>query len=85
VVADRTQTDYRKLSPRQAEIAFELSLRNRKDEDVTVTVREPVGGDWALLQSSHPGRKRDAGTLEFEVPVPARQEVKLDYRVSVTW
>jgi len=85
VVADRTQTDYRKLSPRQAEVAFEISLRNRKDEDVTVTVREPVGGDWTLLQSSLPGRKRDAGTLEFEVPVPARQEVKLTYRVSVTW
>jgi len=85
VVADRTQTDYRKLSPRQAEVAFEISLRNRKDESATVTVREPMGGDWKLLQSSHPGRKRDAGTLEFEIEVPARQEVKLTYRVSVTW
>jgi hypothetical protein len=85
VVADRTQTDYRKLSPRQAEVAFEISLRNRKDEAAMVTVREPVGGDWNLMQSSHPGHKRDAGTLEFEIEVPARQEVKLNYRVSITW
>jgi hypothetical protein len=85
VVADRTQTDFRKLSPRQAEVAFQVSIRNRKDEDVTVTVREPMGGDWKLLTSSHPGHKKDAGTLEFEISVPARQEIKLDYRVRVTW
>jgi hypothetical protein len=85
VVADRTQTNFRKLSPRQAEVAFEVSIRNRKDEAVTVTVREPMGGDWKLLSSSHPGHKKDAGTLEFEIEIPAREEVKLDYRVRVTW
>jgi hypothetical protein len=86
VVADRTQTDFRKLSPRQAEIAFEISIRNRKDEDVTVTVREPMGGDWQLLESNIRGaQKKDAGTLQFEVDVAARQEFKLTYRVRVTW
>ena len=85
VVADRTQTEYRVLSPRESESAFEISLRNRKDEDVTVTVREPVGGDFKLLASSLPGKKIDAGTLEFEVPVPKGQEVKLTYRVRARW
>jgi hypothetical protein len=85
VVANRTQTDYRVLSPRQAESAHAISIRNHKDEAVGVTVREPVGGDWTLVQSSLPGRKLDAGTLEFEVEVPARQELKLTYRVRVGW
>jgi hypothetical protein len=85
VVADRTQTDFRKLGKREAEVAFEIFLRNRKDDDTTVTVREPVGGDWRLVESSHPGRKRDAGTLEFEIPIAARQEVTLTYRVRVEW
>jgi hypothetical protein len=85
VVADRVQTEYRALSPRQSESAFRISIRNRKDEDVTVTVREPVGGDWTLLESSHPGLKKDAGTLEFEVRVPKGQEVQLTYRVRVSW
>jgi hypothetical protein len=62
-----------------------VSIRNRKEEDVTVTVREPMGGDWKLLTSSLPGKKVDAGTLEFEVPVPKGKEVKLTYRVSVRW
>jgi len=83
VVADRTQTDYRVLSPHEIESAYEVSLRNRKEEDVTVTVREPVGGDWKLLSSSIPGTKKDAGTLEFQVPVPKGAEVKLSYRVRV--
>ncbi len=85
VVADRTQTDYKALSPRESESAFEMSIRNRKEENVTVTVREPVGGDWKLVTSSIPGKKIDAGTLEFEVPVPKGQEVKLTYRVRVRW
>jgi len=85
VVADRTQTEFRKLSKRSAEAAFEFSLRNRKEEDAVVTVREPVGGDWKLVESSHTGEKLDAGTLEFKVPVPAGAEVKLTYRVRVSW
>ncbi len=85
VVADRTQTDYKAVSPRQSESAFEISIRNRKDEDVVVTVREPVGGEWKLLSSTIPGKKLDAGTIEFEVPVPAGKETKLQYRVAVKW
>jgi hypothetical protein len=85
VVADRTQTDYRVVSRRESESEWSVSIRNRKDEDVTVTVREPVGGDWKLVTSSLPGKKVDAGTLEFEVPVPKGKEVKLTYRVSVRW
>ena len=85
VVADRTQSDYRVLSPRESESSWTVSIRNRKEEDVTVTVREPVGGDWRLVSSSLPGKKVDAGTLEFEVPVPKGKEVKLTYRVNVRW
>jgi hypothetical protein len=85
VVADRTQTDYKVVSPRESEAAFAISIRNHKEEDVVVTVREPVGGDWKILSSSIPGKKLDAGTIEFEVPVAKGKETKLTYRVSVKW
>ena len=85
IVAERAQTDYKAVSRRQAESAWTISLRNRKEEDVVVTVREPVGGDWTLLSSSLPGKKIDQRTLEFLVPVPAGKEVKLTYRISVRW
>jgi len=85
VVADRTQTDWRAVSPRESESAYKISIRNRKSEDVVVTVREPVGGDWQLLESSIEGKKVDAGTLEFTVPVSKGKETILTYRVAVRW
>ena len=85
VVADRTQTEWRALSPRESESAYKISIRNRKTADVNVVVREPVGGDWKLLDSSFEGRKVDAGTLEFSVPVPKGEEAVLTYRVAVRW
>ena len=85
VVAERSQSDYKVISPRQNEVAWTISIRNRKDEDVVVTVREPVGGDWTLISSSVAGKKVDQQTLEFEVPVRKGAEVKLAYRVGVRW
>jgi hypothetical protein len=85
VVAERSQSDFKAVSPRQNESAWTISLRNRKDEDIVVTVREPMGGDWTLLSSSLPGKKIDQQTLEFEVPVAKGKETKLTYRVAVRW
>jgi hypothetical protein len=85
VVAERSQTDFKAVSPRQNESAWTIVLRNRKDESVVVTVREPMGGDWTLMSSSVPGKKVDQQTLEFEVPVAKGAETKLTYRVSVKW
>jgi hypothetical protein len=85
IVAERSQTDFKAVSPRQNESAWTISLRNRKEEDIVVTVREPMGGDWTLLSSSIPGKKVDQQTLEFEVPVPKGKETKLTYRVAVRW
>ncbi len=85
IVAERAQTDFKAVSPRQNESAWTISLRNRKDEDVVVTVREPVGGDWTLLASSLPGKKVDQQTLEFQVPVSKGKETRLTYRLGVRW
>ncbi len=85
VVADRVQTDYKALSPRQSESAYEITLRNRKKEAVTVIVREPVGGQWQVLESTLPSKKVSSTVLEFSVPVPAGQEVKLRYRLKTTY
>ncbi len=87
VVADRVQSDFRATSGGRydAEIEFRVSIRNHKTDPVTVTVRDPVPGDWKVLDSSLPHVKRDAHTIEFEVPVPANGETVLTYRVAVDW
>ena len=85
IVAERSQTDFKAVSPRENQSAWTITLRNRKDEDVVITVREPMGGDWTLLSSSLPGKKVDQQTLEFNVPVAKGAETKLTYRVAVKW
>jgi hypothetical protein len=50
IVAERRQTDYRKLADNLFEDAFEVTLRNHKDSAITVEVREALGGDWEMSQ-----------------------------------
>lgn len=84
ITSHRTQTDFRRISDRVYESAFAVTLRNHKDKPVTVEVREPVRGSWEVLETDFPARKRDAFTLEFDVPVPAGGSATLTYRVRVT-
>jgi len=83
VVAERRQTDYRKLSENLYEDAFEVTLRNHKDSAITVEVREQVGGDWEMLSNSHPYEKTSAFGATFAIPVPANGQAVLTYRVRV--
>jgi len=83
IVAKRVQTDYKIIADRVNESAFEITLRNHKDKDVTVDVVESLPGDWEVLQKSHDFEKRDARTIVFSVPVPKDGEVKVTYRIRV--
>ncbi|MBI3324523.1 MAG: DUF4139 domain-containing protein [Candidatus Omnitrophica bacterium] len=83
VVAERRQTDYKRITNHIHESAWEVTLRNHKEQDVTVGVIDPVIGEWTVLESSLPPKKLDAFTLRFDVPVPKNGETKLTYRVRV--
>jgi len=85
VVGDRRQIEYEVLSSCLSESTWKVELRNHKDEDVEVQVVEPIGGDWKILSSSHRGTKVDANTFRFDVEVPARDSVTIDYAVRVRW
>ncbi|WP_395703344.1 DUF4139 domain-containing protein [Aquabacterium sp.] len=86
VTADRTQTDFKRrestLKTGYAyESAYEIVLRNAKPEAVTVTVREPVPGDWKMLEESQRHTRVAAGTAQWLVSVPANGSTTLKYRV----
>ncbi len=90
VTANRKQTDFRKLGGDSRynyrfESAFEIRLKNAKDEAVTVTVVEPVPGDWKVLSESRQHRKGAANAAVWDVPVPAKGEATLTYRVEVNY
>jgi hypothetical protein len=85
VVGDRVQKEWTQLSNCSAESVFEIEIRNHKDVAEAVEISEPAGADWQLLQHSHPFVKVDAGTFRFDVQVPARQSVKVSYRIRVRY
>ena len=90
LTARRRQTDYKSLG-RQGrfgnvyEMAFEVELKNAKKEPVTVSVLEPIYGDWEMVQESHPHAKAAASAAKFQVLVPAEGSATLAYRVKVKW
>jgi hypothetical protein len=81
VVGERIQTDYKRLGSNLFEVAFEVSLRNHKKEDIKVLVEEPIPGDWEMLSNSHPFEKLQAHLIRFDVPVAKDKEVKVKYRI----
>lgn len=85
VIAERKQTDYKKLAPNLWEMEYEITLRNHKDTPVTVQVNEPIGGDWEMLSSTYTGTKTEAFAAQFYVPVKTNGTSVLKYRVRVKW
>ena len=85
VVADRKQMEWRALGNCVSESAWQIELRNHKDEAVRVEIREPAGGDWTIVESSHPATKEDANTFTFEVQRAETRQDLVTYRVRVRW
>jgi hypothetical protein len=85
IVAERKQTDYKKLSDRLYEFEYEITLRNHKNTPITVEVNEPIGGDWEMVNSTYKFTKTAAFAAQFEVPVDNDGTSVLRYRVRVRY
>ena len=90
VTADKKQTAFQKLAGTGRynyvfESAYEIVLKNAKSEPVTVTVREPMPGDWTMVSESQPHLKAASGTAEWKVKVPADGQTTLTYRARVKY
>jgi len=85
IVAERKQTDYKKLSDRLYEFEYEITLRNHKDAPITVEVNEPIGGDWEMVSSTYKFTKTAAFAAQFQVPVDKDGTSVLKYRVRVRY
>jgi len=86
VVANGKQLSYENFSIGSGYYAgYEVSLRNRKTEDITIRVYANLAGDWKITESSHKAVKESAYKAFFDVPVKAGAEVKLTYSVKVSY
>ena len=83
VVGQRTQKDWKRIASNLYEVEWEITLRNHKQEAVTVEVIEPMPGDWEMLRATHPHEKIQAFTAQWKIPVAKDGESKLSYRIRV--
>lgn len=90
ITADKKQTNFEKRNAfgkyRYAyESAYEIKIKNAKAEAITVVVREPVPGDWKMIEHSHPFKKVASGTAEWHIEVPAESSTLLEYTILVRY
>jgi hypothetical protein len=85
IVAEERLMNQNRISQRVEEKEFEIEIRNRKDQAVTVEVEKKLYGDWEILQASHEYTKKDAFTVKFSLPVGADEKVTLAYKVRYNY
>jgi hypothetical protein len=85
LTADRVQTDYRVLSEHSRQSSYRIELRNGDSKPATVTVREPLHGDWKITSETQEHVKESAGSASWQVRVPAEGKAVLEYTAVVNW
>ncbi|HKI69492.1 MAG TPA: hypothetical protein VKA67_07885, partial [Verrucomicrobiae bacterium] len=88
LVGERKQTDFHvDTNNKKMDESFEIKLRNRKKEPVTIRVIEHLyrWNNWEITEKSDDFTKKDAQTIEFRVPVNPDEEKKLTYTVHYSW
>jgi hypothetical protein len=88
LVGERKRSDFSSdLHGRRFEETFEIKLRNHKDSAATVKVVEHLyrWSNWKIANPSAKFEKKDAQTIEFNVPVPKDGEAVVTYTVKYSW
>jgi hypothetical protein len=88
VVGERIRTNFQGQNRQDyAEEDFEIKVRNRKTEPIQVRVVEHLyrWSNWSITQKSDEFTKKDAQTIEFNVPVAPNAEKVITYRVRYDW
>lgn len=81
ILAEERQVDHKKITNKVYEQIFEVKLKNRKDEKVTVEVERHLGINWEILESSIEYKKKNAQTITFQVPIKSDDESVITYKV----
>ncbi len=88
IVGERRQMDFKiDTSRKWMEETIEIKLRNHKDEDAEVIVKENLyrAANWKILSNTGKYEKQDAFTVHFPVKVKADGKEVVRYTVKYTW
>jgi hypothetical protein len=88
LIGERKRTDFRvDTANNSATETFEITLRNRKKNPVTIRVIEHLyrSANWKISASSDPFTKTQSYQIQFLIPVKPGEERKITYTVNYTW
>jgi len=87
VVAERRQTNSKKITGRTRERSVEFSIRNHKKKDIMVEIVERVSAyqENKLVKSNYQPVETQAGFFKFKIPVKAGKENKLKITYVTSW
>lgn len=81
IVVNDVQTDHKKISQRVYEQEYEITIKNKKDENIVVDVERALGLNWKILSSSLDFKKLNSQNILFKVPVKGDGKTVLKYKV----
>jgi hypothetical protein len=83
LVPELSIVDRRKISKYVSESDVKITLRNHKEEAVTIEVEQKASRwqTWRLTAASHAYDRMDAETFRFSPEVPADGEVEITYTI----
>lgn len=81
VLAEEKLVTNNRITNKVSEQEFEVTIKNRKDEKVTVNVEKYLGNNWEIKSSNFEYKKADASKVEWNVPVSSDSEVVLKFKV----
>jgi hypothetical protein len=86
IVGERIQTEFKNIGNTVTE-SYKITLRNHKEEPVTVRVVEHLyrWSNWKITNKSQNYDKTDSKTIEFNVPIDKNGEAVVTYTVEYWW
>ncbi len=81
VLANEIEKESVKISDNVREVTYQIILKNRKNEDITIEVERFLGWNWTVLSSTYDYSKKDAKNIIFKVPVKKNSNSILEFKV----
>ncbi len=79
VSGERKIIKHDKIMPNVYRDTIEIKIKNEKNENINVKIKEYLWGNWKMIESSHKYDKIDVNNIEFNLEVAKKSSVIIKY------
>jgi hypothetical protein len=85
ILAEEEEVDRKQISDKVREVSYQIKIKNRKSEDISVDVEKVLGQSWEILSESIKSSKLNSSTIQYNVPVRKNSETIIDLKIRFGW